>query len=166
MRVNFSSLTSIIDALDGVEVYSDYAFTSGKDTFRVGYNSLDARQALNFSRTRYAFEGGDRTRGQNQQRVIEAIIRKLNNPRTLVNYQTILGSLQNSFQTNMTTPEMTTLIRRQLDTMDNWTTESISVDGANSQNSTYSMGNLPLYVMEPDANSLNTAKQQIRQYLQ
>jgi len=166
MRVNFSSLTGIINVLGGVNVYSDYTFSSGKDTFTQGYNSLNADQALAFSRTRYAFQDGDRTRGKNQQKVIEAIIAKMNSPSNLAKYQNILGALNGTFQTNMSPQEITSVVNAQLNDMKGWQTESISVDGAGSSNYTYSMGDIKLYVMEPNADSLEAAKAKIRQYRQ
>ena len=79
--------------IGGVSVYSDNEFSSGDYTFVKGYNNMDSKQALAFSRTRKAFKDGDRTREQNQQRAIEAIIVKINDPRSLIKYQTIVKSL-------------------------------------------------------------------------
>jgi LCP family protein required for cell wall assembly len=98
VRINFTSLLKIIDKLGSVIVYSDNDFSSGGYTFEKGYNQLDSKQALEFSRNRKSFENGDRTRGQNQQRVIEAIIEKLNDPRSLLKYQTIVQALGDSFK--------------------------------------------------------------------
>lgn len=165
MRVNFSSLTSIVNELNGVTVNSNYAFSSGKYSFTRGNNQLNGEQALAFSRTRYAFADGDRTRGQNQQLVIEAIVDKMNNPATLLNYQKVLSSTQNAIQTNMNYDEMTTIIRNQLNDMSKWTVESTAVDGSDSHNYTYSMGNMMLYVMLPNQVSVDTAKLKIEQNL-
>ena len=99
LRINFSSLTNIVDTLGGVDVYSEYNFSADNNKYVVGINHVNGSQALAFSRERHSFEYGDRTRGQNQQRVIEAIIAKLNNPNTLVNYQQILESLQKTILT-------------------------------------------------------------------
>lgn len=164
MRVNFSSLTNIVDTLGGVSVYSDYSFKAGGYLFEAGYQDMDGKQALAFSRERYSFEGGDRTRGKNQQRVIEAIIRKMSSPALITNYQAILKSLTGTFQTNADTKEITSLMNRQLDAMRAWKIESIDVDGTGKTATTYSMGNIPLYVMEPNQVSLDAAKQKIESH--
>lgn len=164
LRVNFSSLTGIVDTIGGIDVNSAYDFTVGNDSFKQGINHLDGRQALVFSRERHSFAEGDRTRGQNQERVIESIIYKLNNPGNLVKYQKIMESLSGIFQTNMNPADMTSIINKQLNDMSKWQIESISVDGIGSYKPTYSMGNLPLYVMEPDIDSLTVAKQKILEY--
>ena len=166
LRINFTSLTKIIDALGGVNVNSDQAFQAGGYTFTEGYNEMDGKEALAFSRERYSFAEGDRTRGKNQQRVIEAIIAKSASPQTVLKYQSILKSLDNTFQTNASRDDITAILKQQADNVGKWQVESISVDGTGSTDVTYSMGDLPLYVMIPDQTSLDTAKAKIHSYLQ
>ncbi len=165
VRINFSSLVKIVDTLGGVTVDSEYNFNADGYNFTVGQNQLNGDQALAFSRNRYSFEGGDRTRGQNQQRVLTAIINKMNSPTTIINYQQILGTISGSFQTNMSNDDITSLIRNQLDTMAKWTVTSTNVDGTGASEVTYSAGNQKLYVMVPDQTSLNSAKNAIRSTL-
>lgn len=164
VRINFTSLIKIIDTLDTVIVYSDNAFSSGGYTFEQGYNQLDSKQALEFSRNRKAFENGDRTRGQNQQRVIEAIIDKVNEPRSLLKYQTVIKGLSNSFETNASSEEVSAVLKQQMNTLGYWQSESMSVEGADSRNVTYSMGRQQLYVMEPNIESLNVARAKMQEY--
>jgi LCP family protein required for cell wall assembly len=165
LRVNFASLTKLVDALGGITVYSDHIFKSDHYSFVTGYNNMDSKQALEFSRTRYAFAEGDRTRGENQQRVIEAIIRKMNRPETLINYQSILASLEGALQTNASSDEITAIINQQMNSMRDWQIESVSVDGMGRTDVTYSMGSAPLYVMEPDIATVEAAKQKIQQVI-
>lgn len=165
MRVNFATLETIVDTLGGVKVYSDNAFDAGGFSFAVGDNEMNGKQALAFSRERYSFEDGDRTRGKNQQRVIEAIIRKMSTPGTIVNYGQILKSLEGTFQTNAGASEIGAIMNQQMESMRQWQMESISADGTGATATTYSMGSMPLYVMEPDQASLDAAKQKIQQYM-
>lgn len=162
LRINFSSLVAIVDTIGGVDVESDYAFGE----FHKGTNHLDGKQALTFSRERYAFNEGDRTRGQNQQKIIEAIIAKLNNRTTLVRLPSILQTLEGSFQTNIPPGEITGTINRQLNDLRTWKTTSISVDGIGQSAPTYSMGSQLLYVMEPDIQTVDHARQQLNNVLQ
>lgn len=161
LRVNFTSLVNIVDTLGGVDVYSDVAFKS----YHVGYNHMNGKQALEFSRERYSFAAGDRQRGKDQQRVIEAIIAKMSNAQNIVRYQALLGSLQGALQTNMSSRLIEQLANKQLDDMKRWQTESISVDGAGASAPTYSMGAQPLYVMVPDQQTVDAAKTKIGNYL-
>lgn len=154
VRVNFSSLVSIVDTLGGIEVYSDYDFKS----FHTGYNTLNGKQALEFSRERYSFSEGDRQRGRNQQRVIEAIVAKMSTPGALVNYQSLLNSVGGAVQTNIPPAFITSLASSQVQGGKRWSTKSISVDGTGSKGPTYSMGAQQLYIMIPDQTSLQAAR--------
>lgn len=161
LRVNFTSLESIVDTLGGINVYSDVAFKS----YHVGYNHMNGAQALEFSRERYSFSEGDRQRGRNQQRVIEGIIAGMSDSKSLVNYQAILNSLSGAMQTNMPPQVLAQLANQQLNDMKRWQSESISVDGAGANAPTYSMGAQQLYVMVPDQATVDVAKAKIQAYL-
>ena len=61
VKVNFTSVIDIVDALGGLNVYSKYTFTSYSGyRFKKGMNSVNGEQALDFARTRKAFNECDR----------------------------------------------------------------------------------------------------------
>ena len=80
VRINFTSYNKIIDALGEIEVYSEHDFRTSKFSYTSGFNTLNGAEALEFARARYQFSDGDRTRGKNQQKVIEALVAKANSP--------------------------------------------------------------------------------------
>ena len=162
VRLNFTSLVKMVDVVGDITVESDYAFKS----FQAGKNTLDSKRTLEFARERYSFEDGDRQRGRNQQKVIEAIIAKMSEPRNLARYESILSTLQSSLQTNMSRNSIASLVKMQLNDMKGWKVESMSVDGAGATRQTYSMGAMPLYVMIPDSASVEIAKREIAKCLQ
>lgn len=166
-RVNFTTLVKLVDAVGGVTVNSDYAFTAvSGEKFVKGDNLLNGTQALAFSRERYAFLSGDRQRGKNQQKVITAIINKALSSETLITrYTNILNSLQSSFQTNMDSSNISALVKMQLASMPSWSIESINLDGSGKSEFTYSYSGQRLYVMEPDMNTVNNAKQKIQEVI-
>ncbi len=166
IRINFTSLEKLVDAMGGVDVQSEYNFSSGGFNFVTGTNHVNGTQTLAFSRERHSFEGGDRTRGQNQMKVITAIIAKMTQPSNALKAGELVAALQGVFETNMASSDITALIRNQLDTMAKWTVTSTSVDGTGSSQPTYSMGAQRLYVMIPDEASLNSARQQLKATLQ
>ena len=159
-KVNYSALIGLVDALGGVDVYSEYDFTSGYYLvhFNKGYNHVNGEEALEFVRTRKAFLQGDRVRGENQQRMIEAIIKKASNPSILLKYDNILKSLDGSFATNISTENIMNLINFQLDKMPSWSTESMSLDGSDSYQITYTDKSRELYVMIPNEETVENAK--------
>ena len=165
LRINFTSLVNVIDALGGVDVNSVYAFSSRGYTFVEGMNHMDGPAALAFSRARYNFAAGDRVRGQNQERVIEAIIQKISQPAVLMNYNQILSSVQNSIQTSMSQDEISAQVKQQLETGRKWDVTSTSVDGAGSLDYTYTYPGQRLYVMVPDQSTVDQAKAMIQSTL-
>lgn len=160
-RVNFSSLENIVNALGGIEVYSNYTFHAQGYDFYAGMNYMDGAKALAFSRERYSLPGGDRDRGKNQQAVINGIINKAISPAIIQNYNSVMNAVAGSFETNMPSNDITSLIQMQLSDMSGWTIESISVDGYGEHGPTYSYGSQPLYIMIPDQETVNAAKASI-----
>ena len=71
-RLNFTSMIDIVDTLGGIDVYSEYAFTTSEDSEHVmdvqeGYNHFNGEEALAFCRERHNVPGGDNQRGKDQQ---------------------------------------------------------------------------------------------------
>lgn len=162
-RVNFSGFERIIDALDGVTVYSDVAFTALNDYYiREGENHLYGKAALAFSRERYAFSEGDRRRGENQMKVIKAVIEKAMSPTLLTNYAAIMESVSGSFETSMPYEKIAELVRNQLENGGSWNIVSTSVSGSNDYRVPYSMSS-EAYVMIPDQATVDAAKAKIHQ---
>lgn len=164
VKVNFSSLEKIVDALGGVDVYSEYTFVGFEGSyFTTGYNRVNGQTALEFARTRKTVEGGDKTRGKNQQALIQAILKKSCSKEIITKYTSILSSLEGSFQTNMTTDKITDIIKKQIDEMSSWNVTSISLDGSNGSELTYSYPYQELYVMIPYEDTIVNAKEKIKQ---
>lgn len=167
VRVNFTTLVNLVDAIGGIDITSDKAFTSYTNkscTYQKGKNHLDGKCALAFSRERYAYSEGDRHRVQNQQTVITAILNKALSSSTLVKkYTSILQSMGDSFQTNIPQDKIYALVNMQLDSMPKWNITSISVNGKDSSNYTYSYSSGKLYVMEPDMSTVALATSKIKE---
>lgn len=167
LRVNYSALQKLVDALGGVDVYSNYSFntvgTGYNYSFKKGYNHVNGMQALQFSRTRKAFKYGDRVRGENQQAIIEAIIKKSCSKAILTKYTDILDALNGSFATNMETNDITKLINMQLDKMPSWDIKSISLSGSDAYDYTYSSPSALRYVMVPDEKTVENAKNALKE---
>ena len=166
IKVNFTSLLDIVEALGGVNVYSEYSFTS-KDGYyyQKGYNNVDGKKALSFVRERGAFTEGDRVRVKNQAAMIEALINKAISPSIIVKYTSLLNALDGSFVTNIPTKDITDFIKKQIDEMPEWEFENISLDGSNGYDYTYSYGGTKLYVMIPDNETVINATNKINEVL-
>lgn len=161
VRINFSSLEKIVDALGGIEVQSEYNFTAGGYTFTKGTNHLNGAQALAFSRERYSFGGGDNVRIANQTRVLTGIINKMTSPAIVTNYLSFMDAISGTFQTNMSEKEINRLIKMQLSDMRGWTIASDHLSGTGGTDWTPANG-FNAYVMYPDGTSLERVLEKIR----
>lgn len=161
-RMNFVGFVDIIDALGGVDVYSEYDFDAGGYHFQKGINTLNGTQALAFSRERYSFASGDRQRGKNQMAVINGVIQKASSPAILTKYFSILQEVQDCVETNIPYDLMAELVRIQLSNPGSWEVTSYSVDGTGDSQIPYSMS-IPVYVMNPDYETVDHAKTLLKQ---
>lgn len=161
VRINFSSLEQIVDALGGVDVYSAYEFDAQGYHFTVGSNYMNGAQALAFSRERYSFAGGDNVRIENQTRVLTAIINKITSPAILTNYLSFMDAISGTFQTNMSESEINSLIKMQVNDMSGWNITSDHLTGTGGSDWTPANG-FNAYVMYPDGTSLERALEKIQ----
>ena len=165
-RVNFTSLIEIVDALGGVDVESEYAFTTSYESGLVmnvqqGTNHFNGKQALAFSRERLNVPGGDNQRGKDQQAVITAMIKKMVSPAILTGANGILNSVSGNVETNMSESQIQELIKNQLAETPSWTITSMAATGNGDNQYCYSYSGAPLYVMQPDETSVESIKQAI-----
>lgn len=146
IRVNFSTVIDIVDAIGGIDVKSDVAFTThGRQntgySFVEGDNHLSGKEALAFARERYSFTDGDFQRNRNQQKVLKAMLKKcLNSETILTKYTKLLDAVEDEMQTNMTTSEMQSLVKMQVKDMDDWTIEMKAINGSTGPGSCYAAG--------------------------
>lgn len=132
-RVNFSSVVAVVDALGGIDVYSDMAIGN---YIQEGMNHLNGTGALSFARERHAYdfmyedsERGDQRRVENQQAVIEAVIKKMISPAMITHYNEVLSAVEGMFETNLSASEINDLISMQIDDMASWDFKHLKVTG-------------------------------------
>ena len=144
-RVNFTSLITMIDALGGVDVNSEQAFTTSYDSGLVmdvaqGLNHFNGQQALAFLQERQNVDGGDFQRGKNQQAVITAMIKKAISPAILMGANGILESVSGNVDTNMSHEQIQEFIKSQLASPAAWNIKSMAAEGTGDQQYCYSSG--------------------------
>lgn len=165
-QINFTGFEKLVDAVGGVDVYSDVAFTSIEGVnFSEGMNRLDGVQALAFARERYALSGGDNDRGKNQMKVLQAVMDKLSARSILINATDILSSMEGMFVTDVSSDNISALIKMQLGDMSKWDIRTVSVTGTGGNDVTYSMPGTTAYVTYPDESSVAAAKMEIERVL-
>jgi LCP family protein required for cell wall assembly len=170
VKVNFSTVRMFIDSIGGIDVVSQYNFTShyggdGKTyTFKKGKNHLNGRQALAFARERHSFTTGDVQRIKNEQIVFSAMVEKATSSTTMVTkYSQILSSLSDYFATNMSSSEIRSLVKMQLSDNQKWTIKKNNLTGSDGEMDTYTAGTA--YIMVQDPASISHAKKLINQVM-
>ena len=173
IKVGFQSVIQIVDSFGGIDIYSDQSFkTFCADGGAVrtdvvkGINHFNGAQALSYARERYAYKTGDNHRTQNQQQVLEAIIDKLSNDKSILKkYDEVLKSFKELYRTDIPSSYIRLLVNDQLNSMSSWNIEKQQLTGSGAMLHTYSMPSVKLWVMIPDNNSIKSAKEKINEYL-
>ena len=167
VKVNFTMVVRLIDAMGGIAVYSDYDFASSlkpEYTYFKGKNRVGGYRALYFARERHAFEKSDEQRILNQQRVMEGIIEKVTTHKEiLLNYDELLGIVSENMATNLKDTDLRALARMQLKDMNTkWDVKTYAIKGTGATRGTYSMGmGRGLYVSIPNEKTVEKAKEKI-----
>lgn len=157
-RINFTGFVNVIDALGGINVNSDNAFSANGYSFVKGNNYVDGKKALAFARERKALGGGDVQRGQDQMEIIKGVVNKILTPSVLNNYSQLLSGLESSFQTSVPYSMVSALVEDQLTSGAAWDVQTYYVNGTGTSSTTYSMPNTRAYVMVPDESTVEQAK--------
>ena len=171
-KVNFSTIEKVVDAIGGVDVHNDISFRFYEPEnnmdfyFKKGDIHLTGKKALAFARERQAFNDGDVQRVKNQQKVLDAVIKKISSSKTLIsNYTDILDAISKSFSTNLDTKSINRIVKLQLSDMKGWTSESQNLVGESTMGSCYSMPKYSLYIMKQDPDSVKAAGDKIREFI-
>lgn len=162
-RVNFTSVINILNVVGPIDVYSHYSFTTnnGQYSFVKGINTMNADQALLFSRERYNLPNGDIGRGIHQQEVIKATFAKIVSSISLFNIEALINQVNKSVDTNFGSSELSALVNKQLNENPSWEFDTFAIIGAGDSKTTYLYPNQQLYVMHPDMTMVKEAVDKI-----
>ena len=167
VKVNYSTVVKLVDAIGGIDIYSPYTFTthgmSDHYTFYEGENHLDGSMALAYSRERQSFSAGDMQRNENQQLILKAIMDKaLQSSTILSDYTSILSAIEDNLETDMGSRDIRALIRMQLGDMASWDIQTQALKGEPDFQICYALGTGASVVM-PDAALIAEAADKIMQ---
>ena len=111
-KINFKGLVKLVNAVGGVEVdvptrlCTDDSSRYAQICIQPGRQKLDGEQALVFARNRKQLANGDFGRAQHQQELIMALINKMKTITKVSQFTTILDTVSNSLDTNLTTKQI------------------------------------------------------------
>ncbi len=133
VRINFSSVVNLVDALDGIDLdvkkgeEVDVFYTNSQPGLSVGKHHVDGETALAFARERHAYADGDNQRVRNQQKVFKAIFKRIISPKMITNYGKFMDAIAVAFDTNLSGDEISKFVKYELDNMLNWKIESYAI---------------------------------------
>lgn len=165
-KVGFDTVTDLVDALGGVDVYVEPGYAVSTSTFSVheGVNHLNGHDALEYARERYAYTEGDRQRAKNQQQVLMGIVNEATKPSVITKYASIMDAMANTFSTTMSNEEISDLIKHQINNNPKWKMEQYMVDGTGDTLMCAELGDAAS-VMVPDQSTVKIAKDKINAIL-
>ena len=133
VRINFSSVVNLVDALDGIDLdikkgeEVDIFYVNSQPGLSVGKHHVDGETALAFARERHAYLDGDNQRVRNQQKVFKAIFNRIVSPKMITNYGKFMDALAVAFDTNLSGDEISKFVKYELNNMPNWKIESYAI---------------------------------------
>mgnify|MGYP002792679590 CR=1 FL=1 len=166
VKVNYTTVTKMVDAIGGIDINSDYAFTThGMGVyyaFNEGENHLDGSMALAFARERKSFSDGDFQRNKNQQIVLEGVLKKaLSSTTILTKYTSLPNAVEDNVEINMSQKDMQKLIKMQMDGMPSWNIQKQSITGTPDSKICFSTGDYYVAVVDVDQKSVISAVDKI-----
>lgn len=169
-------LVEIVDLLGGIDFCSDTTFTTThakvlgtyddsygeKLTIYKGCQHLNGIETLTVARER-RHVASDRQRQKNCSQIFQTIMKDTLSIATLTNYEEMLNKVSDLYQTNIDKKTIQKLIKSLIN--NKYTILEQSVDGTDGNNY-IRLGTVNSYVMYPKEDTVEQAKQKIKQVLQ
>lgn len=109
VRLDFNGFIALVDAVGGIDIdvpkliidYNYPTFDGGTETvqFDPGRQHMDGERALQYARTRH--QDDDYRRAERQQQVVDALVKKLSDPRQIVNWPRVVRAIQSNTDTDL-----------------------------------------------------------------
>ncbi len=172
VKFNFKSFMKIVDDLGGIEVDVPVEFTEQDSNdnadaihLKKGVQKLNSEEALALARTRHI--DSDAMRGQRQQLVIEAILKKLTSVGSVTKVGNIIDDINGQFVTNLTFDDMLSFYKYGSDSE----IEKLQIQGEDcymekgDDTCSKSAGSGRTYYYNPDKKELATVTNELRTHL-
>lgn len=167
--LNFEGLAELVNAVGGIQVYSDFAFKESNSInpghtieIKEGLQHLNGEEALGFARMRKSDPRGDFGRQERQQKVIEALLKEMLSLNILSNFTPILDAISPYLQTNLSGTQMLTLAVNYSDSVGDM--ETLEITGGDSTEYFPHYG-LNVYTFIPHEESLAEVSAELQEHL-
>lgn len=153
VEINMEGLKEIVDAVGGVEVQNDFAFSYGGDEFAEGRITLSGSEALNYTRMRKEDPNGDFGRQARQRQVIESILNKGNDLGMIFRFTDMMKAIRDNVQTNLSFGDVIAIYASTRNNI-----ESLTIDGNDER-----IGGVYYYVV--DKEEVSRVSDEFREHL-
>lgn len=160
--MDFDGLVELVDAVDGVTVYSDLEFTQGSEFIEKGQQTLDGNAALAYARMRKKDPRGDFGRQDRQKEVIISILNKLNSAASITKMTSVLNSISPYLKTNASAEQMIDIGLNYAPALNN--IEQITLEGG-GKSKYFPSYDLDLYIWEADEEALVETTNELKTHL-
>lgn len=132
VSVNMAGIQQIVDAVDGITVTPPMSFKQGPYSFvEEQQTKMDGAQTLAYSRMRYEDPQGDYGRQTRQRQVVSATLSKVASFDSILNYQSVLASMEDNVLTNLSFDNMVSLFMNYRSSLENF--EETQIRGYGTQ---------------------------------
>jgi LCP family protein required for cell wall assembly len=139
-EINMKGMKDLVDAVDGVNVTNNLAFSYDGTDFAIGDLHLNGEDAVKYFRMRYEDPNGDYGRQERQRQVISGIIDKMKSVNTLTNYPDILNVLGENAKTDVSWDTLQTLAKNYNAALTTIDTQQLAGEGFTGDGTTGEQG--------------------------
>ncbi|WNS78187.1 LCP family protein [Domibacillus sp. DTU_2020_1001157_1_SI_ALB_TIR_016] len=143
VEMNMEGMKELIDAVGGVEVQNDSAFSYGGDHFVEGHITLSGSEALNYIRMRKEDPNGDFGRQARQRQVMEGILDKGSDPAVILQLTDVMQAIGDNVETNLSISDMLAIQKNYTSARNH--IQTVTMDGTSTK-----IGGVYYYVVEDE----------------
>ena len=158
LRLNFTGFCKFIDALGGIDVYSEQDFEVVPiKKYKKGINHLSGIESLAFVRERKSFGDGDYQRGRHQMQMAKALVGRLASFGNFSDFEKYLQEIEGNYETDMPDTMIKGTAEMEFLSPVDWKIEAYTTMGTGSYQTTYSIPSQALYVTDLNNSSVDEA---------
>lgn len=160
--LEFDGLVGLVDAVGGIPVNAEFAFTEGIESFDEGYQVLDGNGALAYARMRKQDPRGDFGRQDRQKEIIISILNELNSARSIPKLAGILDSISPYLKTNANANQMIEIALNYYPALDSITQLTLEGEADSIYFPSYDQD---LYIWRADEEALVETSNELKRHL-
>lgn len=137
VAINMAGLKQLVDAVGGITIGNNLAFTQDGFTFNHGPITLNGESALAYSRMRHENPRGDYGRQEHQRNIIIGALKKMLSTDGITKYQEVLQTMETNLKTDMSLNGMKKIALNYRESFNKFVTDQLRGEGFMQNNISY-----------------------------